>query len=86
MLYAMKISELQELFIDNLKTFISNWKFVKSQRHFKLKRGDINWLFHITCINHASDFDAVGDVAIEFLSAKRRICIIGAEVKTAFLS
>lgn len=38
------------------------------------------WSLHISCINHDSDFDAVGNVAVEYLSGKQRVCIIGAEL------
>lgn len=76
----MKVSELQEKFIDELKKLLPEWTFVKCNRHFKLKRENVVWLFHISCINHESDFDAVGNVAVEFLSGKERVCIIGAEL------
>ncbi len=67
-LHAMKVSELQELLIAELKSFLPEWKFVKSRRHFKLKRDEIMWFLHISCINHDSDFDAAGNVAVEYLS------------------
>lgn len=76
----MKISELQNIFIDELKTFLPDWKFVKSHRHFKKTEKDTVWSFHISCINHTEDFDAVGDVAVEFKAGKERICIVGAEL------
>lgn len=76
----MKVSELQEIFIDELKSLLPEWKFVKRERHFKLKNDKVVWFFHISCINHESDFDAVGDVAVEFLSGKERVCIIGSEL------
>ena len=54
---------------------------MKNQRHFKQKkRNDIMWFFHISCVNHVSDFDAIGDVAIEFLSGNNLVCMIGAEL------
>lgn len=76
----MKVSELQEIFIGELEKRLPEWKFVKRDRQFKLKRDDVVWFFHISCINHESDFDAVGNVAVEYLSGKERVCIIGAEL------
>ena len=76
----MKVSELQILLIDHLKPLLPEWKFVKSRREFKLKKGEVVWFLHLSCINHSSDFDAVADVAVEFLSGKQRVCVIGAEL------
>ncbi|QSX33840.1 hypothetical protein JYB87_00875 [Shewanella avicenniae] len=76
----MKVSELQNLFIEELKTLLPSWKFVKSYREFRKSENGVIWLFHISCVNHTSDFDAVGDVAVEFKSGKERICIVGAEL------
>jgi len=76
----MKVSELQDEFIGELKELLPEWRFVKSNRHFKLKRGNVVWLFHILCINHESDFDAVGDVALEYHAGKDRFCTLGAEL------
>ena len=76
----MKVSELQEKFIGELKELLPDWRFVKSDRHFKIKRDDVVWFLHISCINHESYFDAVANVAVEFVSGKERVCIIGAEL------
>ena len=76
----MKVSELQEDFIIELKKLLPEWKFVKRDRHFKLNQDDVMWFFHISCVNHVSDFDAVGSVPVEYLSGKDRVCIIGAEL------
>jgi len=76
----MKVSDLQNIFIDELKILLPDWKFIKSHRHFKKAEGDAIWLFHISCINHQKDFDAVGNVAVEFKDGKKRICIVGAEL------
>ncbi len=76
----MKLSELQELFIGELQSLLSEWKYVKRERHFKLKHNDVVCFLHISCINHNSDFDAVGNVAVEYLSGKERVCIVGAEL------
>jgi len=76
----MKVSDLQNLFIDKLWSFLPEWKFVKSKRHFKKSDNEKHYYFHISCINHVDDFDAVGDVSIEFKDRKNRICIIGAEL------
>ncbi|WP_143169190.1 hypothetical protein [Vibrio quintilis] len=76
----MKVSELQEKFIDELNMLLPEWKFVKRDRHFKLNHHGVMWFFHISCVSHDSDFDAIGDVALEYLSGKKRMCIIGAEL------
>ena len=80
MLHAMKVSDLQNVFIKELKILLTDWKFVKSQRHFKKNEGNVIWYLHISCINHADDFDAVGNVAVEFKAGKEKICIVGAEL------
>jgi hypothetical protein len=66
----MNVFELQELFVGELKELLPEWTYVKRDRHFKLKRDDIVWFFHISCINHQTDFDAVADVAVEYMSVK----------------
>jgi hypothetical protein len=35
---------------------------------------------HLTFINHANDFDAVVDVAIEYVRNRKRVCIFGAQL------
>jgi len=79
-LYAMKVSELQIKFIEEVKPLLPDWKFIKSQYHFKKNEGSAVWYFHIGCINHSEGFDAVGNVAIEFKVGKDSLCIIGAEL------
>ena len=76
----MKVSELQSDFIDNLKTQLPEWKYVKSQRVFKKPYNNVTWFIHVSCINHPSDFDAVCDIAVEYKSGKERVCIVGAEI------
>lgn len=76
----MKLSGLQEVHIAELIKLLDGWKFVKSRRHFKKVNGDVIWYFHISCINHADDFDSVGDVTVEFMNGKERLVIIGAEL------
>ncbi|EHK9083450.1 hypothetical protein KCU26_000001 [Vibrio parahaemolyticus] len=76
----MKVSELQEVFLIELGSLLSEWKYVKSQRTFKLKFGNCNWYLHISCINHVSDFDATADVAVEFLDKRKKLIIVGAEL------
>ena len=76
----MKVSELHEVFLDELGALLPEWKYVKSLRTFKLKSGACNWLLHVTFINHASDFDATADVSIEFFENRKRLIIVGAEL------
>jgi len=76
----MRVSELQELFLQALAKLLSEWKFVKSKRSFVRKSGPIWHHFHISCINHETDFDAVGDVAIEIRKGRERLCVVGAEL------
>lgn len=37
----MKVSDLQELFISELKKLLPEWKFVKKRRHFKIKHDEV---------------------------------------------
>ncbi len=76
----MKITELQNIFISELQNLLPDWKFIKSNRHFKKVHGDITWYFHISCIKHVDDFDATGDVSVEIKSGNKRVCIIGAQL------
>jgi len=76
----MKVSELQNMFIEELKYLLADWKFVKSKRQFQLTENDLVWFLHIGCINHVEDFDAVADVAVEFRAGRARVCIVGAEL------
>ncbi|MCF9448046.1 hypothetical protein J8A97_24830, partial [Vibrio parahaemolyticus] len=76
----MKVSELQNVFLNELSYLLPSWKYVKSQRTFKLKVDDSLWHLHVSCINHISDFDAVCDVAVEFLKIKNMRLIVGAEL------
>lgn len=76
----MKLSELESFFLEELEAYLPQWTYVKSKRQFKRIEKENIWYFHISCIKHVSDFDVVGDVAIEFKSKKERICIVGAEL------
>jgi hypothetical protein len=76
----MKVSELQTVLIRDMQALLSEWRFVSGTRHFKRQVGSVNWLFHIACVNHFGDFDAIGDVAVEFLSARKPVAIIGAQL------
>jgi len=76
----MKVSDLHGAFLTKLAHLLPDWKFVKSQRYFKRQRGDVNWLFHVSFINHVEDFDAVGNVAVEFLAGRKRATVIGASL------
>jgi hypothetical protein len=76
----MKPSELHPVFLDELRLLLPEWQFVSSARHFKRVVGSVNWLFHIAWVNHSEDFDAIGDVAIEFLAARKRVAIFGAQL------
>ncbi|MFL0913877.1 hypothetical protein ACJO1G_18300 [Vibrio parahaemolyticus] len=76
----MKVSELQSVFLNELSSLLPSWKYVKSQRTFKLKVDDCHWHIHMSCIDHISDFDAVCDVAVEFLKIKNMRLILGAEL------
>lgn len=76
----MKVSELHEIFLQELRSLLPQWKFVASHRHFKLAKGSVNWFLHPSFVNHSRDFDAVGNVALEFLAAKKRVAIFGAQL------
>jgi len=76
----MKVSELHAAFLQDLGVLLPGWKFVASQRHFKHGVGAVNWLLHLAFVNHEHDFDAIGDVAVEFLAGRKRVAIIGAQL------
>jgi hypothetical protein len=76
----MKLEPLHARFIEEFSRNLPEWKFVASGRHFKKALPGRNLLVHISFINHVADFDATIDVAVEFLSARKRLCIIGAEL------
>jgi hypothetical protein len=76
----MKVSELHEVFLKEIRPLLPGWKFVASHRHFKRSEGLVNWLFHIAFVDHLSDFDAIGNVAVEFVAARKRVAIIGAQL------
>ncbi|MCX6378363.1 MAG: hypothetical protein NT023_02645, partial [Armatimonadetes bacterium] len=75
-----KVSNLQKIFLDELRPMLPDWKFVAGQRHFKKAVGPLNWYFHISFVNHTDDFDAVGDVAVEFVENRQRSAIVGAQL------
>ena len=77
---AMKVSELQSAFLQNLQVLLPDWRFISSARHFRKARGPHTWLFHVSCINHANDFHAVGNVAVEYMSGRKRIAVVGASL------
>lgn len=76
----MKVSELHAAFLQELGALLPGWKFVASQRHFKRDVGAANWLLHLAFVNHEHDFDAVGNVAVEFLAGRKQVVIIGAQL------
>ncbi|MGA7296867.1 MAG: hypothetical protein WBW92_05115 [Rhodanobacteraceae bacterium] len=76
----MKVSELHTTFLQEFGALLPGWKFVASQRRFKRNVGTANWLLHLAFINHEHDFDVIGDVAVEFLAARKRVAIIGAQL------
>jgi len=76
----MKVSELQTAFLNNMKLLLPDWRFVASNRHFKRVKGNVTWYFHITCANYATEFDAIGDVSVEFTLQKTRVAIFGAQL------
>jgi hypothetical protein len=76
----MKIAELHTTLIDALKPRLDGWKFVASHRHFKKQIDDKRWFLHLAFINHQSDFDAVADVAVEYVHNRERVCIVGASL------
>jgi hypothetical protein len=76
----MKVSELHTEFLVKLQHLMDDWKYIKRYRQFEKVKGNLVWIFHISCINHENDFDAVGNIAIEYKRGKERLCIIGAEL------
>ncbi len=76
----MKVSELHTAFLQELGALLPGWKFIASQRHFKRTEGSANWLLHVAFVNHEHDFDAIGDVAVEFLASRKRVAVVGAQL------
>jgi hypothetical protein len=76
----MKLSELHTIFLAELRKLLPDWRFISTQRSFKRSVGSVNWLFHIGWVNHIEDFDAIGNVAVEFVAAKQRVAIFGAQL------
>lgn len=74
----MKVSELQTALMTELSSLLKGWQFVKRYHGFKQVQGDVVWHFHVACISHKADFDAVGDVAVEMRNRRGRVCIVGA--------
>jgi hypothetical protein len=66
--------------MDHLSGLLTEWKYIKSHRDFRLTNQSVAWFFHISCINHKTDFDAVGDVAVEIRRENNRVCIVGASL------
>jgi hypothetical protein len=76
----MKVSELHAALLRELTPLLPGWKFIASQRHFQHNEGAVNWLLHLAFVNHEADFDAIGDVAVEFLAGRKRVAIVGAQL------
>ena len=76
----MKLKPLHDQFIQGMKSRLHDWKFIASNRHFRLSAADHNWYLHFGFINHERDFDVTLDVAVEFMHGKTRLGIIGAEL------
>lgn len=76
----MKPVPLHERFLAELAVSLPEWKFIASQRHFRKSLPGKNLFVHVGFINHDRDFDATLDVSVEFLVAKRRLCMVGASL------
>jgi hypothetical protein len=77
---SMKLSDLHSELLRHLQKNLSGWRYVSTHRHFKRESGTVNWLFHVAFINHEVDFDAVGDVSVEYLGSRKRLAIFGAQL------
>src|SRR5882672_9807293 len=77
---GMKVAELHSMLVDALKPRLDGWNFVDSHRHFKKQIDDKRWFLHLAFINHQTDFDAVADVAVEYVRNRQRVCIVGASL------
>jgi hypothetical protein len=76
----MKLKPLHDRFIQEMKSELPDWRFVASNRHFRKTLPGKNLFVHIAFINHDNDFDATVNVAVEFVSGKARVCIVGASL------
>lgn len=76
----MTLKLLHDLFFAHLKGKLPEWRFVGTHRHFVKVFPGRKLYAHVAFINHVDDFDAVFDVAVEFLADKKRVCIVGASL------
>ena len=76
----MRVAQLIDAFITALESELPEWKYIKTNRYFTRPISDGKVYFHVACIKRIADFDAVGDVAVEILSKRKRVCIVGAEL------
>jgi hypothetical protein len=76
----MKVAELHLMLIDALRPRLDGWKFVASLRHFEKRIDEKRWFLHLSFINHQADFDAVSNVAVEYVRNRKRVCIVGASL------
>ncbi len=77
---GMKVAELHLMLIDALRPRLDGWKFVASLRHFEKRIDEKRWFLHLSFINHQADFDAVANVAVEYVRNRKRVCIVGASL------
>ena len=76
----MKVAELHSMLIDALKSRLDGWNFIASQRHFEKRVDGKRWFLHLSFVNHQADFDAVANVAVEYVRNWKRVCIFGASL------
>ena len=77
----MPVAHLHRLLLDALIPRMTGWKFVSRERHFVKRHAEgVLWIMHLAFINHADDFDAVVDVAIDFVQGNESVCVVGAQL------
>ena len=76
----MPLKPLHDLFIAHLKAALPEWRFVSAHRHFVKVYPERKLYAHVAFINHVDDFDAVLNVAVEFVAGRKPVCTIGASL------
>ena len=77
----MAVAALHKALLDALTPRMAGWKFVAAHRHFKRQAAPGTlWFVHLTFINHVDDFDAVVDVAVQFMRRRESVCVVGAQL------
>ena len=76
----MALATLHQAVIEGVSALLPAWRFVKGARSFRRVAHGCNQTLHLSFVNHVDDFDVVGNVAVEHLIKRKRLCVVGAEL------